>query len=153
MTSSPRSRSLVHPPYIAVTRSDIWYVTATHNIFNIYICIGMQPISRVTAIFHSLIFLSMANILVEKSFHTLRSNSEYPAEFSIIIMYERNFTMIRLERDNGLYGRIRYTLPAKNMESFLFHRIFAFLRGVQGVSVLEIHPYEQILLLGELISA
>ena len=40
------------------------------------------------------------------------------------------------------------TLPAKNMEYFLFERFFAFLWSVQGVSLLEIHSYEQILLLG-----
>ena len=45
-----------------------------------------------------------------------------------------------------------HTLPAKNMEYFLFQRFFAFLWGLQGVSVLEIHSYEQILLLGKLIS-
>ena len=44
------------------------------------------------------------------------------------------------------------TLPAKNMEYLLFHRFFAFLWGVQGFSVLEIHSYEQILFLGELSS-
>ena len=44
------------------------------------------------------------------------------------------------------------TLPAKNMEYFLFHRFFCFLLGVQGVSILEIHSYEQILLLMKLIS-
>ena len=37
------------------------------------------------------------------------------------------------------------TLRAKNMEYFLFRRFFAFLWGVQGVSVLEIHSYEQML--------
>ena len=41
-----------------------------------------------------------------------------------------------------------YTLPAKNMEYFLFQRHFTFLWGVHGVSVLEIHSNEQILLLG-----
>ena len=45
-----------------------------------------------------------------------------------------------------------YTLPAKNMEYFLFQRFFVFLWSVQGVSVLEIHFYKQILLWGELIS-
>ena len=44
------------------------------------------------------------------------------------------------------------TLPAKNMEYFLFQRFFDFLCSAQGVSVFEIHSYEQILLLGELIS-
>ena len=39
-----------------------------------------------------------------------------------------------------------YTLPAKNMEYLLFQRFFAILWGVQGVSVLEIHSYEQMLL-------
>ena len=46
----------------------------------------------------------------------------------------------------------RITLPAKNMEYFLFRRLFAFLWDVQGISVFEIHSSEQILLLGELIS-
>ena len=41
-----------------------------------------------------------------------------------------------------------HTLPAKNMEYFLNQRFFAYLWSVQGVSVLEIHSYEQILLLG-----
>ena len=45
-----------------------------------------------------------------------------------------------------------YTLPAKNMEYFLFQRLFAFLWAVQGISELEILSYEQILLLEELIS-
>ena len=36
------------------------------------------------------------------------------------------------------------------MGYFLFHQFFAFLWGVQGVSVLEMHSYEQISLLGEL---
>ena len=44
-----------------------------------------------------------------------------------------------------------HTLPAKNMEYFLFQRFFAFLWSVQGVSVFEIHSCEEILLLGELI--
>ena len=44
------------------------------------------------------------------------------------------------------------TLPAKNMEYFLFQRRFAFLWAVQGISVLETLSYEQILLLEELIS-
>ena len=43
------------------------------------------------------------------------------------------------------------TLPAKNMEYLLFRQFFAFLRSMPGVSVLEIHSNEQILLLGELI--
>ena len=34
------------------------------------------------------------------------------------------------------YYQLHYTLPAKNMEYVLFHRFFAFLRGVQGVFVL-----------------
>ena len=45
-----------------------------------------------------------------------------------------------------------YTLPAKNTEDFTFQRLFAFLWDVQGVCVLEIHSYEQILLLSELFS-
>ena len=45
-----------------------------------------------------------------------------------------------------------YTLTAKNMEYFLIQRLFAFLCAVQGISVLEIPAYEQILLLEELIS-
>ena len=52
----------------------------------------------------------------------------------------------------GLKPQRVYTLPAKNMEYFVFQRFFAFLWGVKGVSVLEIHSYEQILLLGQLIS-
>ena len=36
----------------------------------------------------------------------------------------------------------QYTLPATNMNFFLFQRFFAFLWSVQGVSVLEIHSYE-----------
>ena len=40
----------------------------------------------------------------------------------------------------------------KKMEYFLLQRFFAFLLSVEGVSVPEIHSYEQILLLGELIS-
>ena len=51
-----------------------------------------------------------------------------------------------------LVGKAHYTLPAKNMEYFLFQWLFAFLWGVHGVSALEIHPYEQILLWGKLIS-
>ena len=47
---------------------------------------------------------------------------------------------------------LHYALRAKNMEHFSFHRFFAFLWGVQDVSVLEIHSYEQILFWGELIS-
>ena len=39
----------------------------------------------------------------------------------------------------------------KNMEYFLFQRFCAYLWSVQGISVLEIHAYEQILPLGELI--
>ena len=42
-----------------------------------------------------------------------------------------------------------FKLPAKNLEYFLFHQFFAFLWGVQGVSVFEIHSYEQLLLLRE----
>ena len=38
------------------------------------------------------------------------------------------------------------------MEYFLFQRLFAFLLGVQGIYVLEIFSYEQILLLEEFIS-
>ena len=45
-----------------------------------------------------------------------------------------------------------YTLPAKNMEYFLFQRFCAYLWSVEGVSVPEIHSYGQILPLGELIS-
>ena len=44
------------------------------------------------------------------------------------------------------------TLPAKIMEYFLFQRYFAFLYNMQGASVLEIHSYEQIIILMELIS-
>ena len=50
------------------------------------------------------------------------------------------------------YTSITYTLPAKNMEYFLFQRLFAFLWAEQGIFVLEILSYEQILLLEELIS-
>ena len=46
----------------------------------------------------------------------------------------------------------RCTLPAKNMEYFLFQRFFAFLWDAQGVSLFKIHSYEYILLLDELIS-
>ena len=45
-----------------------------------------------------------------------------------------------------------YTLPAKNMEYCFVSMTFAFLWGVHGVSVLEIHSYKQILLWGQLIS-
>ena len=44
-----------------------------------------------------------------------------------------------------------YTLPAKIMEYFPFQRFFAFLWCMKGVSLFEIHSYEQILLLGEVI--
>ena len=48
-------------------------------------------------------------------------------------------------------GLNRHTLPAKDMEYFLFQLFFAFLWSVQGVSVLDLHSYEPILLFGELI--
>ena len=51
-----------------------------------------------------------------------------------------------------MYVSITTTLPAKNMEYFLLQQFFAFLWSVQGVSVLQIHSCERILLLGELIS-
>ena len=38
------------------------------------------------------------------------------------------------------------------MEYFLFYRLISILWGVQGVSVIKIYSYEQILLLEELIS-
>ena len=38
------------------------------------------------------------------------------------------------------------------MNIFYFSNFFAILWGVQGLSVLEIHSYEQMLLVGELIS-
>ena len=37
---------------------------------------------------------------------------------------------------NNTDTKFWYTLPAKNMEYFLFQRLFAFLWGVQGISVL-----------------
>ena len=43
---------------------------------------------------------------------------------------------------------VEYTLPAKYMNYFLFQRFFAFFWSVQDVSVIEIHSYEPILLLG-----
>ena len=52
--------------------------------------------------------------------------------------------------DQNLAPNIHYR--QKNMEYFLFHRFFALLWGVQGVSVLETHSCEQILLLEWLIS-
>ena len=48
-------------------------------------------------------------------------------------------------------GSPLYIHYRQNMEYFVFLRFFAFLWCVQGVSVLEIHFYKQILLLGELI--
>ena len=62
------------------------------------------------------------------------------------------------QRDNCGPERLLTGLPSnthyrqKNMELFLFQWLFAFLWGVHGVSVLEIHSYEQILLWGKLIS-
>ena len=67
--------------------------------------------------------------------------------FSKICMYNKEWSNI-IKCNNSLV----YTLPAKNMEYFLFQRLFAFLWGVQGIAVLEILSYEQILLLEELIS-
>ena len=43
------------------------------------------------------------------------------------------------------------TLPAKIMGYFPFQQLFAFLWCMKGVSLFEIHSYEQILLFGELI--
>ena len=48
--------------------------------------------------------------------------------------------------------KLSSTLPAKNMEYFLFQRFCAILWSAQPVSELEIHTHEQILPLGELIT-
>ena len=44
-----------------------------------------------------------------------------------------------------------YTLPATIIEYFPFQRLLSFLWYMKGVSLFEIHAYEQILLFGELI--
>ena len=45
-----------------------------------------------------------------------------------------------IDINNSRAGRVYDTLPAKNMEYFLFQRLFAFLWGVQGVMYLKCIP-------------